>query len=176
MSTDWKRRRRKHGAKCVCCGKNHGDGAPWWNKGKSGWSITVGGKSSRLLVKGDGPNDRQAHDKAMAIWKSGDMPAGRSNDPWPTATIPIPVGGGEALTVEQLCDIYLTYLKDNVSPKTYDACKTLYKNLCDHPTHGLGHLTVAQLRHGGVAQIKAWAKAHENWRGSLKTTFARVKA
>src|SRR6185295_2511360 len=37
-------------------------------------------------------------------------------------------------------------------------------------------LTVAQLRHGGVAQIKAWAKAHENWRGSLKTTFARVKA
>src|SRR5436190_14071646 len=59
-----RRGRRSHTAKCEFCGKEHGDGAPWWNKSKDGWSITFkkdGKCRNNLLTKGWGSHDEAIH-------------------------------------------------------------------------------------------------------------------
>lgn len=168
--------RRRHGAKCLCCGQRHGDGAPWWNKGKSGWSITkikeVDGKKesrSELLVKARDVNDREAHDLAIQKWEARQKAA--------TSDQPIlPSTDGENLTVRELCDLYLDYLLKSAKPKTFEDCRVLFKDLCDSK-QGIGDLTVSQLRVDGVKRIKKWALDHAGWgKSTLGMVYARVKA
>ena len=161
--------RRKHGAKCLCCGKRHEDGAPWWNKGKSCWSYTTGRGRSLLLVKARDVYDREAHDLAMQKWDD----LRRAPDSNPAA---LPSTDGESLTARELCDLYLDYLKKNAKQKTYEDCVALFKDLCNSK-NGIGDLTVSQLRTVGVSRIKEWAKSHAAWGNStLATVYARVKA
>lgn len=171
--------RREHGAKCLCCGKRHGDGAPWWYEAKKGWFLS---KPRRLLVKGASVNDRAAHDEAMRKWTTGELPTEKTISPGVTVT----TTNGEDLTVETLCEAYLDYLERTAAPKTYRQCKDLFEDLCRHSTHGIGDMTVAQMRAGGIAKIKAWANApryHKKTKerttglkGSLATVYGRIKA
>lgn len=168
--------RRRHGARCLCCGKRHEDGAPWWNKGKSGWSIswtiTINKKKksrSQLLVKARDINDREAHDLAMQKWE-GRRKAAASDQAIQPST------DGENLTVRELVDLYLEYLLKNAKPKTFEDCRLLFKDLCDSE-NGIGDMTVGQLRAVGVTRIKEWAKSHAGWgKSTLGMVYARVKA
>ncbi|HUY88976.1 MAG TPA: hypothetical protein VMV10_09600 [Pirellulales bacterium] len=156
--------RRKHGAKCLCCGKRHEDGAPWWNQGKSCWSITTGKGRSQLLVKARDVYDREAHDLAMQRWKD------RKDGSQQPSRAP---ADGENLTVTELCDHYLDHLESNAKLTTYEDCLALFKDLCGE----IGELTVADLRHGGVKRIKQWAKGHAGWGNStLGIVYSRVKS
>lgn len=171
--------RRAHGAKCQCCGKRHGDGAPWWYEAKKGWFLS---KPRRLLAKGQSVHDRAAHDAAMAKWEAGDIPSEKALTPEFTVV----TGDGEDLTVETLCEAYLSYLERTAAPKTFRQCKDLFEDLCRHKTHGIGDVTVAQMRVDGISRIKQWAKTphyHKKTKertaglnGSLATVYARIKA
>jgi len=164
--------RNKAGTKCPCCGKRHGDGSPWWNKGKSGWSITVG-RSSRLLAKAANVKDMAAHDLAIDRWHKGDIPGGKPE----AQDVGIPTASGEETTVQEICDQYLIKLRRTASPNTIKNAVWILKDFIEH----FGQVTVAQLRiegeAGGVARIKDWATAHKTWdTGTLARAYKVVKA
>src|SRR5687768_13068439 len=119
IATIQRKGRRAHGAKCTYCNKRHGDGAPWWNESKRGWSLTYrtpDGKSrNRLLAKG-----RDGHDEAIRLWKDmlgadGELPLTES---------------GEDTTVEALVAQRLAYLKENAGVSTFKNSEGILNDFC----------------------------------------------
>lgn len=160
--------RRKHNAKCLYCSKRHGDGAPFWNKGKNGWSITTAPGRSRLIAKG-----WEGHDEAIQLWQNA---GGELRQQAAEKTSVIPVGQGDDTTVGTVCELYLNYLERTASPKRHRTSRSLLNDLCFHPTYGMERLTVADLRQGGVARVKQWADAHHWQNGTKELAFKTIKA
>jgi len=168
MATKTARRgRRAHGAKCPYCKTRHGDGSPWWNASKVGWSITYkenGKPRNRLLAKG-----WEGHDEAIRQWK--EMTAGQ------TAALPLAdLSKGEDTTVEELVALRLEYLKNNASLGSYKNSKGWLNDFCYNPKFGFAKTTIRELRNGGIARIKQWVAAHQ-WNDSTKeSVYKTVKA
>src|SRR5262249_10578502 len=137
-----RRGRRSHSAKCQFCGKEHGDGAPWWNKSKDGWSITFkkdGKNRNSLLTKGwDG------HDEAIRIWK--EMSLGQATA---GPVVLDDVSAGEDVTIQWLVNHRLDYLKANASLDHYKKSRNLLKQFCEN---GFKDVTIRELRAGGIAR------------------------
>lgn len=157
------RGRRPHNAKCQYCGKRHGDGAPWWNKGKNGWSVTIAKGRSRLIAKG-----WEGHNEAISLWKS--QPVVRL----PDEPLPIPVGSGEQTTVETICELYLDYVQQTGSPSRYTTVRGYLNNLCYHPRLGMASATVGDLRKGGIARVRQWVDAQSGWNDATKESVYKI--
>jgi hypothetical protein len=172
--------RRPHAAKCLYCGKRHGDGAPFWNATKKCWSIVIGRGRSVLIAKG-----WEGHDKAINTWLEQRTELAQKRQG--IRLSPLPKKDGEQLTVEELCDLKLDSLRAEADRyqgtsrhktklRTLKRYQDRSRDLCDHPTHGIGRLTVAQMRVDGIARIKAWVNSHSGWKNGLALVYSEVKA
>src|SRR5205085_10029700 len=127
-ATDMAKAKKKKGV-CDYCGKNHGDGAPWWNAGKDAWSITVGKNRSRIMRRG-----WESHQQVMDDWHANQLPAAKKR----VQELGAGAGDGEQITVTQICDRYLELLHKTASLKTYEDCKAMFRDLCYHEEFGIG--------------------------------------
>ncbi len=161
------RTRKPHGAKCDYCKTRHGDGAPWWNVNKNGWSITLrtGGKArNRLLAKG-----WEGHDEAIRIWK-------QQTTHETAARALTSLDDGDGMTVEQLVHHRLEYLKNYTGESNYTNNKAYLNDFCYHREYGFATTTIREIRNGGIARIKQWVNAHR-WNDSSKAgAYAAVKS
>ena len=156
-----KRGRREANAPCPHCGKRHGDNAPWWNAGKDGWSVTIKqtdpatGKAiarNRLVARG-----WEGHDAAIQQWLESQT---NRADLFPAT--------GESPTVKMICLWYLDEHLAKGKPKTYANVNKILQDFCNHPRHGLGNRTLAELEKGkGLDLVMAWIDAH-TWDNSSK--------
>jgi hypothetical protein len=106
----------------------------------------------------------EGHNEAMRLWNAGELPQGRKSDLESELT-----GHGEQTPVNAILDAFLTW-KEGCSG--FDDIKRDMVEL----GAVIGHMTVAEVRHGGAAKIKAFANA-KNWNDGSKALFyARVKA
>jgi hypothetical protein len=158
------RTRKAHGAKCDHCKTRHGDGAPWWNESKQGWSVTLridGKPRNRLLAKG-----WEGHDEAIRIWKE------RTAEE--TAARPISsLDNGEDLTIEELVHYRLEYIQNNDAESTYTNNKAWLNDFCYHPKFGFAKTTIRELRKEGIARIKQWMNSHQ-WNNTTKASAYKV--
>ena len=173
--TNNKRKSRKTKIVAICphCHKPHPAGAPWWNNGKGGWSITYqvvrNGRQcqrNRLVTKG-----WDSHDEAMDIWRKQEQAAECLGNR--AMTEAFAAKDKEILTVETIVLRYLDHLKHG-HPKTFAGRQTVLTDLCVHPK-GIGTHTIRQLRDGeGVRLIREWMRAHSGWGESSRAMYCRI--
>lgn len=158
------RGRRSHSAKCVYCKTRHGEGAPWWNESKDGWSITfksAGKVRNKLLAKG-----WHGHDEAVKLWKKRFAEQAESG--------PLLLkDDGEDTTIQWLVVKRLSYLKATASAAYYENAKNWLKDFCES---GFGDATIRDMRTGGIARIKQWVAQHSWNETTTESVYKTLKS